>query len=64
MREQYQRYWEEGVEEQEQLDADFDNIYSDTARESYLDDDMLSAEEEAFMRGYEQDAAPDDGMES
>ncbi len=38
--------FEEGYED--------DNIYSDNARESLLEDGELSPEEEAFMRGYEE----------
>ncbi len=31
-----------------------DDIYSDDFRELLIEDDAISAEEEAFMRGYEE----------
>ena len=36
------------------IEDDEENIYSEEARESLLEEDELSPEEEAFMKGYEQ----------
>ena len=45
---------EEALEdEDEYLDAE-ENIYSEKTRDNLLDDDELSPDEEAFMRGYEE----------
>lgn len=38
------------------------NVYHDSVREDMVDDDEISAEEEAFMRGYE-DAEDEDSDE-
>ncbi len=40
--------------DEDEFFADDENIYSEEAREMLLDEDELSPEEEAFMRGYEQ----------
>ena len=32
-----------------------DNVYSETAREELVDGDEISSEEEAFMKGYDED---------
>ena len=36
------------------LDLDEENIYEEVSRDLLLEDDELSPEEEAFMRGYEE----------
>ena len=36
------------------LDLEEENIYEEIARDLLLEDDELSPEEEAFMRGYEE----------
>ncbi|MDP7116288.1 MAG: hypothetical protein QF915_04475 [Candidatus Woesearchaeota archaeon] len=38
--------WDEEVQQE-------DGIYSESERESLMEDDEISAEEEAFMRGWE-----------
>jgi len=40
----------------EEYFEDDENIYSEDVRETLLEDDELSPEEEAFMRGYEEAA--------
>lgn len=51
------------------FDEDFDgeeNVYGETTREVFLEDDSISAEEEGFMKGYDEadDEAEDDEEES
>ena len=36
------------------LDLDEENIYEEVSRDLLLEDDELSPEEEAFMRGYDE----------
>ena len=36
------------------LDVEEENIYEEVSRDLLLEDDELSPEEEAFMRGYEE----------
>jgi hypothetical protein len=36
------------------LDPEEENIYEEVSRDLLLEDDELSPEEEAFMRGYEE----------
>lgn len=33
---------------------DFDEVYSDDGRQSLMDSDSMSAEEDAFMQGYDE----------
>lgn len=40
--------------EEDNLDNEDDDIYSEEMRELLLDEDELSPEEEAFMRGYDE----------
>ncbi len=35
-------------------ESDGEDIYSEEAREDLLDSDVLTAEEDAFMRGYDE----------
>ncbi|MGM5485458.1 MAG: hypothetical protein ACQEP1_06330 [Nanobdellota archaeon] len=36
-----------------------DNVYSENAREDLVDGDEISAEEEGFMKGYDEDLDPE-----
>ena len=35
-------------------EEEFDEVYSDGGRESLIDNDSMSAEEDAFMQGYDE----------
>jgi len=39
------------------------NVYGDEARESLEENDEISPEEEAFMKGYEEDEDADDDID-
>lgn len=39
-----------------------ENVYSDSAREELIDSDGISAEEEGFMKGYDDDMNSDDNI--
>ena len=45
---------EEALEEEDEYLDIHENIYSEKTRDTLLDDDELSPEEAAFMRGYDE----------
>ena len=48
------------VNEDGNMDEGEENVYNDEAREDLVDNDELSPEEEAFMKGYDEASEPDE----
>lgn len=46
---------EEEIEDSFEEGGKEENVYSETAREDLIEGDEISAEEEGFMHGYEED---------
>ncbi len=51
------------MEEDEVVEEAEENVYKEETRESLVDNDELSPEEEAFMKGYDEASEGDDVFE-